>query len=175
MGVCGRGEGVSSFYLPQLYKYHVSAHLRSSHQSAVLIAWVLVSSLLRVTLIGPPICQKYKLVSSCLSEVIGACDLWATAEWWACLTWALLDEQWCEPAFNLIFIHIWPCPIIYAALSNRQCSRKINDIQTMCHCLILEVLWIPVTSFLAHTPCDKLVFHSSPHTFLAHWDCVAQP
>jgi hypothetical protein len=38
-------------------------------------AWVLVSSLLRAALIGSLICQEYKLVSSYLSNVIGASDL----------------------------------------------------------------------------------------------------
>lgn len=84
------------------------------------------------------------------SDVIGARDLRARPKRWVWLIWTLLDEQWCERAFNLIFIHIWPCFLIYGALSNIQCRGEINGAQDMWCCCGPAMVWSPVTSFPAH-------------------------
>ena len=81
------------------------------------------------------------------------------------VVWTLLDEQWCGWAFSLIFIHIWSCFIIYAALSNIQCKGEIhNGTQDIWGCLVLVVWWIPVTFFPAHITHGiwKQIWQSSP-------------
>lgn len=139
----------SALSIPDCFSPQGESSVHSVRQQTSFSAWVLVSTLLRAALIGSLICQEHKLVSSYLSNVIGASDLWARAETWAPVTSAWLGEQWCEPIFNLIFIHIWPCLRIYAALSNIQCHCKMND--THYEALLSPGgIMSPVTSFLAH-------------------------
>lgn len=187
----GVGSAASSLFFPSLNSKNTPCSCPLLPQVESLVwwvkqqpwcyGWVLVSSLLRATLIGSLICQKYKLViSSCGFLNLKWCN-WChwfisqtkkTAGW----IWTLLDEQWCEPAFNLSFTHIWPCLIIYAALSDIQRRCKINDTQDMWQCSSLVVLWIPVTCFAARTTLRYLKTNFAVLcSIFVFWSFMAQP